>query len=106
MDQFEMTDPKQVLDLPMGRNDAEADTVREYLKALLTQLWAEGEGFSGKRPFGNSGWEREIYIALVKGRAVPGKIFEEEGYEHLDRFSDTARKKADKLIFKAIEALA
>lgn len=23
-------------------------------------LWVEGEGFSGKRPFGNSGWEAEL----------------------------------------------
>jgi hypothetical protein len=50
----------EILALPMGPNDADAENVREYLKALLTELWREGESFSGKRPFGNSGWEREL----------------------------------------------
>lgn len=48
-----------ILDILMGENDAGALTVRDYLKALLRRLWLEQEGFSGKRPFGNSGWEDE-----------------------------------------------
>ena len=39
-------------------------TCRQYLCALLAQLWSEGSGFSGKRPFGNSGWEWDILDAL------------------------------------------
>jgi hypothetical protein len=59
-------------------------TVREYLKALLTTLWCEGEGFSGKRPFGNSGWEYEIYTPLIKYGFVEGE-FDEDGYvKHVD----------------------
>ena len=54
-----------VLDVPMGENDAEAATVRDYLKDLLSTLWREEEGFSGKRPFGNSGWKYELYAALT-----------------------------------------
>lgn len=49
-------------------------TVREYLRTLLMTLWEEGEGFSGKRPFGNSGWEYNIYNPLVKAGLLPGTI--------------------------------
>lgn len=48
----------------MAPNDAYAATVREYLVALLAAVWDEGEGFDGKRPFGNSGWEGEVLEAL------------------------------------------
>jgi hypothetical protein len=88
-----------ILDCPMGQNDAEAATVRDYLKALLRELWASGEGFSGKRPFGNSGWEYEVYTALVKADLVEGKL-DTDGYiEKVDR--DTA----DRLILAAIDTL-
>ena len=55
-----------ILDVAMGPNDANAATVRDYLKALLSMVWAEEEGFSGKRPFGNSGWQDEVHSALEK----------------------------------------
>jgi hypothetical protein len=74
--------------------------IRTYLKTLLKTLWAEGEGFSGKRPFGNGGWQYEIYRALVKAKACPGKI-DDDGY-----LCDVDTDKADKLILQAIEALA
>lgn len=54
-------------------------TIRSYLQELLTTLWREGEGFSSKRPFGNSGWKYELYEALVKGGAIEGEI-DFEGY--------------------------
>lgn len=88
-----------ILDIEMQENDANAKTIREYLKALLTKLWEEGEGFSGKRPFGNSGWEYPLYTALVTKGAVKGSL-DEEGY--LDTCD---HKAANKLIFKAIEEL-
>lgn len=69
-----MSDP--VLDLPMGRNDAEASTVREYLKILLWTVWTEGERFSGKRPFGNGGWERELHTPLIVAGLVEGEVNE------------------------------
>lgn len=65
-------DPRQVLDLPMPPNGAGEATVRGYLVALLRQVWREGECFSGKRPFGDSGWQVEIYQALVKGSVLNG----------------------------------
>ncbi len=39
-------------------------TIRDYFLRLVEQLWMEGEGFSGKRPFGNSGWECVVLDAL------------------------------------------
>lgn len=60
MTNFIEPDPEDVLALALPSNDAGADTVKEYLVELLSTLWNEGEGFSGKRPFGTSGWEYEL----------------------------------------------
>jgi hypothetical protein len=91
--------PEQVLATPMGPNDANAPTVREYLVELLAMLWEQGEGFSGKRPFGNSGWEYEVYDALVA-----------QGYvaTTTDRLGEPEPDvpAADELITQAIHALA
>ena len=73
-----------ILDLEMDENDGDAKTVREYLRNLLLALWAEGEGFSGKRPFGNSGWEYELYLPLVKNKIIKGKIDEDGFLEDCD----------------------
>lgn len=54
---------KNILEIKMPENDAEADTIGDYFRALLMAIWTEGEGFSGKRPFGNSGWDSELYSA-------------------------------------------
>lgn len=90
---------QEVFDCPMLENDAGAKTIKGYLKALLKALWAEGEGFSGKRPFGNSGWEYDLYRALVAGKLVEGSLDEEDCIEHVDT------KHANALIFDAIKAL-
>ena len=48
---------------------------KEYhLQELLLKLWQEGEGFSGKRPFGNSGWEYDLLYPLVAMGEIPGKL--------------------------------
>lgn len=87
-----------ILDLPMEENDAGAATIRDYLKALLKTLWREEEGFSGKRPFGNSGWSWDVYRALVKGGAIKGQIKDGDLIEH-------DQDAGDKLIYEAIESL-
>lgn len=89
----------KILDLPMQENDAGAATVRDYLRKLLSTLWREEESFSGKRPFGNSGWQHEVYAALVKGGAVKGR-FDPDGY-----LEDVDQEAADKLIQDAIGAM-
>lgn len=92
--------PEQVLALPMEGNDSGADTVHGYLIALLAAVWSEGEGFSGKRPFGNSGWEWDVYTALGKAGFIQA-TFDEEGF--LDDCDDDA---GSKLIADAIKSLA
>lgn len=93
------TDGRAVLDLPMLTNDAEAATVRGYLKALLRELWTEQEGFSGKRPFGNSGWSNELDMALVKAGRIPGSL-SPEGY-----LQEADHNAGHRVILKAIEQL-
>lgn len=93
------TSPHEVLALPMEDNDSGADTVRGYLLALLAELWKHGEGFSGKRPFGNSGWETDLYHPLVKAGYISGTL-DEDGY--LDDYDDAG---GAWLIAAAIEAL-
>lgn len=89
---------RELLLVPMQSNDADAATVGGYLRALLRRVWEEGEGFSGKRPFGNSGWEHELYRALITAGAVVGGSLDTEGYV-------SERGDADQVVFKAIDAL-
>ena len=88
-----------VLDIPLGDNDADAATVRGYFKAQLRMLWRKGEGFSGKRPFGNSGWEYDLDAALIQAGRVPGKLDGDGGGDVEDR------ETTDALILAAIDAL-
>ena len=90
---------KVVLDIPMQENDSGADTIKGYLKALLEKIWEEGEGFSGKRPFGNSGWEYDLYKPLVRSGLVEGSVDE---YGCINSFDRSA---ADQIIYDAIDAL-
>lgn len=86
----------QVLDLPMDKNDAGAATVRAYMKALLRKVLTETEGFSGKRPFGNSGWNRDMHKPLVKAGLVAGQIDEDGDLDGHDI------KAADALLLQAV----
>lgn len=95
-------DMTYILDTPMAANDSHKNTVRGYLKALLSKLWNEGESFSGKRPFGNSGWEHDLYLALVTAGHVKGAI-DEDGY--LQELSRKEEQKANRLIHDAIWSL-
>lgn len=52
-------------------------TIRDYLYAQLLTLWKEGESFSGKRPFGNSGWQHDLYYPLVRDGFIAGTVNEE-----------------------------
>lgn len=69
------------------------------LKKLLITLWLDGESFNGKRPFGNSGWDYQIYSALISNEIIEGS-FDEYGY-----IEDFDIVKADKLIKEAIKSL-
>ena len=89
---------RQVLDLALPDNDSGTDTVRGYLTALLALVWEHEQGFNGKRPFGNSGWQDDLYAPLVRAGLVEGS-FDEDG--HLEAV-DAA---AEQLIQAAIDEL-
>lgn len=69
------------LDAEFESMDLGRITARGYLKALLRALMEEGESFSGKRPFGNSGWQHELAAPLIHAEAIMGEI-DEDGYAH------------------------
>jgi len=58
-------DAQQALAVKLDENDADAPDVRSYLAVLLETLLRQEEGFSGKRPFGNSGWLYDIMTPLA-----------------------------------------
>lgn len=89
-----------VLACPMNDpNDADAVTIRDYLIQLLLKVWVEQDEFSGKYPFGNSGWTGEIEIALIAAGLVDGR-FDEDGY-----IAEVDDAEVDRLIILAIAAL-
>ncbi len=62
------------LEVRFDSDAGEQITMREHLHALLSTLWDKGESFSGKRPFGNSGWEYEIFRPLIKAGYIKGEL--------------------------------
>ena len=91
---------RQVLAVTLEDDDSGATTIRGYLVALAAAVWREGEGFSGKRPFGNSGWEWDVYAALVRAGLIEGTFDEYGGLE------DPDTEKGDALIRSALKELA
>ena len=91
---------QHVLALPLKDNDSGETTVRGYLGALLLAVWKEREGFSGKRPFGNSAWEYDLYIPLVEAGLITG-TFDEDGY-----VIECDCKTGDRLIDDAIREMS
>ena len=97
-----MTTSEEVLNATVHDGDIGTCTVRQYLFSLLEAVWAEKDGFNGKRPFGNSGWEFDLYTALVRYGLVYG-VVDDDGY--LEIISDEDRNTADALIAEAIRSM-
>lgn len=78
-------------------------TIKDYLKELLRTLWGEEESFSGKRPFGYSGWQYGVVIALLKTGYIKGDIT----YDKDGSFSGASydRKEAEKFVLNLIKSL-
>lgn len=92
----------RVLEALEYRFDSDAGdngSIRDYLHTLLRQLWNQGEGFSSKRPFGNSGWESDLYVPLVAGGFVDGAV-DEDGY-----LVTCDEDEANKIVFDMIDAI-
>jgi len=89
-----------MLDLEIYSDDLNQSlTLREYFKKLLITLWEEGEDFSGKRPFGNSGWQYDVYKSLILAGNIYGEI-DEDGY-----ISELDDVQAQQFIIKIIKEL-
>lgn len=91
---------EDILSIELEDTDIGDVTIRQYLFKLLASLWELGEGFSGKRPFGNSSWEFDIYKGLVKEGFIKGSL-DDDGY-----LDDCDTKAGYKLIRELIEYLS
>lgn len=91
----------EILDYEWHFQDARTNSIRGYLEQLLSTLWADGESFSGKRPFGNSGWDYDLYLPLLVMGAVGGEWDEDDdGYPFIVSVDEI---EANRLVFKLIE---
>jgi len=81
------------------RDGAVTEPLRDYLTRLVTALWEEGEGFSGKRPLGGSGWQWGVYAALVRANLVTGTLGEDG--DDIDLEVDQVRR-ADRIVCAAL----
>lgn len=69
--------------------DSDTTTFRELFHDLLFCVLAQGEGFSGNRPYGNSSWQCNLDRALVDIGAVKGKITrDEDGYVQDEKYNE------------------
>ena len=91
-----------ILDIEMQENDAKAKTIKEYLKKLLLGVWIKEESFNGKRPFGNSGWKYEVYVALARAKAISADMDDDN---YIQDISLAEEEKANNLIAEAINSL-
>jgi hypothetical protein len=99
--------PGELLDLELPENDSGASTVRGYLLALLAEVWLKGASFSGRRAFGNSAWQYELYVPMAAAGLISGIGADQDGeldYEDWD-FWQQRRQGADSLVLAAISAL-
>lgn len=88
-----------VLAVKMQPNDADAETIRDYLVSLVARVWNYQDEFNGKKPFGSSAWDWDLYEALVRADFIFGLI--EDG----DYISEFDREAGDACIEKAIREL-
>lgn len=95
--------PQQVLDLALPANDSGASTVRGYLIALLHDLWREEAAFHGHSPFGNSGWQYDIYVPMARAGWIT-ITFDDDDYYVMD-FPAEEHRVAESLVLSAIRAL-
>ena len=90
---------KEILDIEFESSDlGRAVTIREFFEELLTTLFKEGECFSGKRPFGNSGWEYDLCVCLAQYGIISGTASEYDGFTDWDYDGNEAEAKILELI--------
>lgn len=94
-------DDDQILDLELP--DIEHTTIRDYFKALLMQLIVDGDGFSAKRPLGNSDWQWELYETLARAKLIDADW--DPGEPDHSYMIDCDTRAGDKLLCRLVESL-
>lgn len=98
MTETEITDEQilEACDRPFECYDFDQPiTIRVWYKRALIHLIKEQDGFSGKRPFGNSGWISYLGVPFTQAGLIDG---DEDGYpDDIDA--------AETLLFRAIHLL-
>lgn len=65
---------RAALELRFDSDAGEDIRARDYLCELLSKVWMEEQMFSGKRPFGNSDWQWELFGPLGRAGFIEGTI--------------------------------
>jgi hypothetical protein len=98
--------PADALDLKFYDGDSGSMmTIRDYFKLQLSTLWERNESFSGKYPFGNSGWFSVLAGVLIQHHCIPGKIDEDDSDEDFIEVLDYGRGEYEVFVQKMIAAL-
>lgn len=95
-------DVREILMLPMESNDADAKTLGEFIMLLGAELFEDQEDFSGKRPFGNSGWILDAYTPLIVAGIIDGQL---DQYGYLEKVDSDAGDKIFQEIFVFLKKL-
>jgi hypothetical protein len=98
-----MTPQQQTLAVPMPEQEG-IETIKDYLIVLLSELWIQREGFSGKRPLGESGWEYDLYVPLARAGLIKVKMSNDR-HTFQEPLTPEVKAEADRLIAEAIRAL-
>lgn len=76
---------KEILKLKFYSKDLDREiTIKDFFKKLLIKLLQEQEMFSSKRPFGNSDWDADLIVCLIKNNIIDGKLDEDDYIEDYD----------------------
>lgn len=98
--------PEKALDLSFYCGDLDSTlTIREYFKALLTALWEKEESFSGKYPFGNSGWQYALQLPLVRAGAIKGEILRDDEDDDYEEVDEVDHDEYEQFVLDMIDAL-
>lgn len=78
-------DSKKILKLKFYSKDLRKEiTIKDFFKELLKTLFKEQEMFDSKRPFGNSDWDSDLIVCLIKNNIIYGKLDEDGFIEDYD----------------------
>ena len=95
-----MTKLEEILKLKFYSKDLDREiTIKDFFKKLLKTLFKEKEMFDSKRPFGNSDWDCDLIVCLIKNNIIYGKL-DEDGY-----IEDYDEKRYDLMLHILIENL-